>query len=367
VKGNESQPTPKVTLDPESRIAVHPALGDWLAETLGKLPLVEVDEEFVSWIVSSFARNGERRVRRYHFNRWNARRRAAMEKLGKTVKAQQRRIRQMEYQARRTESAYHRTSALARFGNWTAWGMFHFVILIIAFLALMAASATSAFVLLRISSEFAEFPAVCAAVGFIVTFGAVGVKFGLEQFKTETELRRMAFVLSGATLVLALTYCVLLAQVTGGFGQAMLDPQAIAEGTSTTDHTATCVRLMWVQMFYELTSSITLFSYSQQIYLRYVTRSPVANPESWMRKSAHDEAEAGLRLEQSKLEDAKAGVTTLRAERNEFVERAVALYLMRARTAQNQRAGIDAKAGKVSKEESQKAPFLARILEKFRN
>jgi hypothetical protein len=356
-----------VTQDPENRIAVHPALADWVAELLGKLPLVEVDEEFVSWVVSSVARNGERRVRRYHFNRWNARRRAAMEKLTGAVKAQRRRIRQMEYQARRTESAFHRTSTLARFGNWTAWGAFHFVILIIALLALMGASATSAFVLLRISSEFAEFPAVCAAVGFIVTFGAVGVKFGLEQFKTETEIRRVAFVLSGITLLLALTYCVLLARVTGGFGQVMLDPQTIAKGNHATDHAAMCVRLMWVQMWYELFASVTLFCYAQQIYLRYVTRGPVANPEAWMRKEAHDEAETGLRAEQSKLEDAKAGVMTLRAERNEFVERAVALFLMRARTAQNQRAGIDAKAGKVSKEEPQKAPFVDRVLELFRN
>ena len=252
--------------DPSTRIAIHPALPDWIKEVIALLEATTIDEEYIGWAVTSRARNGERRVRRYHFNRWNARRRVALGKFRLAVKAQRRRILQLEKQAQLADTKFRRTAELARWFKWHAWGTFKFILVLGGMFAIMLAEWTSTFVLLRTNSEFADHPAVCVAIGAMVAIAVIAVKYGIEQFKTEVQIRRVAWTLSGCTLVLALTYAALLAFVTGGFGRQVLDPAAMAEAANaSSNHAWLCIFLFLVDLWLGFSAGLTLFAYAQQI------------------------------------------------------------------------------------------------------
>ena len=318
--------------------------------------------------VSSGVKDGLRRVRRYHRNRMEARRRATIRRLAVAISAQKRRVRVLKTQADLARRRFEKSPDLSRWQLWNSFAIFKFTLILFAMFALMGASATSVSVLLRISSEFADFPIVCAAVSGVVVFCVVGVKFALEQFKTEAGVRRVAFTLSGITLVLALAYCVLLAEVTGGFGRQIVGPEFLPDSTASGAHQAAlCKHLMWVQMWLEVFAGLNLFSFAQVIYMQHRAQKSETPPETALRGKASDEAAYELRIEESKLEALKTASAGFPAARNEYVEKAAALYLAKCRAAQSQRAGLDAKAGKPAKDDAPKITLINRVINAFRN
>ncbi len=351
-----------------SPIPVHKALANWIQPLVKALVDVEIDEDFISIVVSSMVPDGLRRVQRYHRNRFDARRRTAVRRHALAVKAQKLRVRAMMEQADDAKAKYRKTKKLSRRYNWNSWALFKFTLVMLSMVVVMGAAATSAFAILQTSSEFVDFPAACLAVSSLVVFGVVATKFGLEQFKSEGAVRWMSWTLSGITLILGLSYVVLLSEVTGGFGKVILTPDMMADsGSLSTDNRALCIHLMWVQMWFEIFSSVTLFAYAEHVHRKHCAPRHETTPESILYKDAWDEAALHLREEESKLEELRSNPGSIRAARNEFVEKAAAMYLARARAAHNQRVALDAKAGKSTNIDAPRAPFVDRLFEVFHN
>ena len=356
------------TARPTNPIPVHAALTNWIQPLVKALVDVEIDEEFIGLTVSSGVPDGLRRVKRYHRNRFDARRRTVLRRHVLAVKAQKLRVRALKEQADDAKEKFRKTKKLSRRYNWNSWALFKFTLIMLSMVVVMGAAATSAFAILQTSSEFVDFPAACLAVSSLVVFGVVATKFGLEQFKSDVAVRWMSWTLSGITLILGLSYVFLLSKVTGGFGRVILTPEMMAEsGSLSTDNRALCIHLMWVQMWFEIFSSVTLFAYAEYVHRQHCAPRPETTPESILHKNAWDEAALHLREEESKLEELRSNPGSIRAARNEFVEKAAAMYLARARAAHNQRVALDAKAGKTTNTDVPRAPFVDRLFEVFHN
>jgi phosphatidylglycerophosphate synthase len=351
--------------DPETQLAVHDALPSDLDAFIASLPSVTIDEEFHTQLVTAGKLNGERRARRKAANDWMAVRGHALEILSRARSDQKKRVRVQEGLQRKALRQFTRVSLVAWFLNWNPWAAFKFVFAVLAMLATMTASVVGGYELLRLASQFADNAAVCLVIATLVLIGSGGIKFIIEQYNSETHVRRIAWVLGSITTVLIISYCGFLAFATGGFVQPLPDLSSAGDIPGPTP-IQLGPWLQWTQFLLEIFGSVTWYAYAQCLYLQYKSQCTAPNPDSWLMQDRLKRVAEALDTEQSLLRKILAARRRLVAEQRAFVDASVGSYLARAEIARRQRAGIDSKAG-AKPAAAPSTPLVDRVLEWFRN
>jgi len=284
-------------------------------------PITEgaLDVDFIEDLVQSGVSRARTLVADHHASLWTSRHGVRLERAKQFPQRSTLWAQLMRIKLARLET---------RAGRWACGDRVKFSAAMLGLLALLSASVSSVFTLLRSTSIFADAPAACWFCSLLVSAIPLSGKLVLEEFTSEREQRWLRVLLGIGTMGLFAGWAQLLAKITGGLGAPLPDVMSLVDGSGAggSPAAAQAVNLQWMQLLLEFFGSLCCFAYADLVHSHYrAERSEPTPPQKLQHLQLVEQVQA-LDNELRQANEHRGHHEAPLASRKAFCSRAVAAY-----------------------------------------
>jgi hypothetical protein len=256
----------------------------------------------------------------------------------------------------------HLCGTFEQFRAWTSWAAFKFRLFQAAAWTLVVASVTGTFKLLSLQAPFADSPVSCAVIAAVVAVTVYGVKGMIGKIESATLRRRLRIGLDALSLVLLVTYCVLLAFQTGGLAAGVQDVLRIGQGSASFGLPWLSPYLQACQLLVEVFAALSCFENGEAIAERYGDPNRTLSAAKELRLQQAHALDVSLKSLHESIAQGEKEILRLKADRKSYVLSAVMNFEREAELDRRQSDGLR----RARTEAEPRRSFLRRCADIFR-